>query len=162
MALDAVHNIKKKYDIDPNRVYVSGISGGGRVASVLAIHYPDLFGGGIFVVGVEYWEAIVATGKPGQFWKPMPRPQSKYLAMAKERGRYVLLTGDNDSNRRQTRDYYENGYRKKLRHVLYIQVPGMGHEMPPAEWYEKAIVFLDTANQHREVTTAGARKRRNR
>ena len=71
--------------------------------------------------------------------------QSKYLAMAKERGRYVLLTGDNDSNRSQTWDYYEYGYRKKLQHVLYIQVPGMGHELPPTEWYEKAIVFLDTA-----------------
>lgn len=158
LALDAVHNARKMYNIDPNRIYVSGISGGGRVASVLAMHYPDVFSGGIFVIGVEYWEAIAVTGRPGQLWKPMPRPQSKYLAMAKERGRYVLLTGDNDTNRRQTRDYYENGYRRKLRHVLYIQVPGMGHEMPPAEWYEKAIVFLDNANQHQQVTTAGSRK----
>ncbi|MHC4116995.1 MAG: prolyl oligopeptidase family serine peptidase [Planctomycetota bacterium] len=145
LALDAVHNAERMYNVDPNRIYVSGISGGGRVASILAIHYPDIFSGGIFIVGVEYWEAIAVTGKPGQAWKPVPRPQAKYLAMAKERGRYVLLTGDNDFNRMQTRDYYEKGYRKALRHTLYIQVPGMGHEMPPAEWYEKAIVFLDTA-----------------
>lgn len=145
LALDAVYNIKKMYNIDPNRIYVSGISGGGRVASILAMHYPDVFSGGIFVVGVECWEAIEVTGKPGQFYRPMPRPQSKYLAMAKERGRYVLLTGDNDSNRVQTKDYYDNGYSKQLRHVLYIQVPGMGHELPPDEWYEKAIIFLDTA-----------------
>lgn len=145
LALDAVHNIKKMYNIDPNRIYVSGISGGGRVASILAIHYPDVFSGGIFVVGVEYWEAVAVTGVPRQFYKPIPRPQSKYLAIAKERGRYVLLTGDKDSNRIQTWDYYEKGYKKNLKHVLYIQVPGMGHELPPVEWYEKAIVFLDTA-----------------
>lgn len=145
LALDGVYNMKKMYNIDPNRIYVSGISGGGRVASILAIHYPDVFSGGIFIVGVEYWEPVEATGMPGQFWKPMPRPQSKYLAMARKRGRYVLLTGDNDGNRRQTWDYYEYGYKKKLKHVLYIQIPGMGHEMPPAEWYEKALVFLDTA-----------------
>lgn len=145
LALDGVHNIKGMYNIDPNRIYVSGISGGGRVASILAIHYPDVFSGGIFVAGAEYWEAIPVTGKPGQFWKPMPRPQAKYLAMAGERGRYVLLTGDNDFDRVQTRDYYEKGYRKNLQHVLYIQVPRMGHEMAPIEWYEKAIVFLDTA-----------------
>ncbi len=162
LALDGVHNIKRMYKVDPNRIYVSGISGGGRVASILAMHYPDVFSGGIFVVGVEYWEAIAVTGRPGQLWKPMPRPQSKYLAMAKERGRYVLLTGDNDSNRSQTWDYYEYGYRKKLKHVVYIQVPGMGHEMPSAEWYEKAIVFLDTANQHREVPAAESEKRRSR
>lgn len=145
LALDAVHNIKGMYNIDPNRVYVSGISGGGRVASILAVHYPDIFGGGIFVVGVECWEAIEVTGKPGQFYRPMPKPRPKYLAMAKDQGRYVLLTGDNDFNRVQTHDYYQNGYSKRLKHVLYIQVPGMGHELPGAEWYEKAIVFLDTA-----------------
>lgn len=144
LALDAVHNIKVMYNIDPNRVYVSGISGGGRVASILAIHYPDVFSGGIFVAGVECWEPIEVTGRPEQFYRPMPKPQSKYLTMAKERGRYVLLTGDEDFNRAQTHDYYEKGYRKSLKHVLYIQVPGMGHELPPAEWYEKALVFLDT------------------
>lgn len=160
LALDAVHNMKKMYGIDPNRIYVSGISGGGRVASMLAIHYSDVFCGGIFVVGVEYWEAIPVTDRPGQFWRPMPRPRSKYLAMAKERGRYVLLTGDNDDNRRQTWDYYENGYRKKLKHVLYIQVPGMGHEMPPAEWYEKAVVFLDTAKAKNQPFEDGRQGKR--
>ena len=144
LALDAVFNMKRMYHIDTDRIYVSGASGGGRVASILAMHYPDIFSGGIFVVGVEYWEAIPVTGKPGQFWKPMPKPQSKYLALAKERGRYVLLTGDNDGNRLQTKDYYENGYQQTLQHVLYLQVPDMWHEMPPREWYEKAIVFLDT------------------
>jgi pimeloyl-ACP methyl ester carboxylesterase len=144
LALDAVFNMRKKYNIDPDRIYVSGISGGGRVASFLAMHYPDVFSGGIFVVGVEYWEPLPVTGAPGQIWKPMPRPQVKYLALARERGRYVLLTGDHDGNRRQTQDYYENGYKKQLKHVFYIQVPDMGHEMPPMEWYEKAIAFLDT------------------
>jgi poly(3-hydroxybutyrate) depolymerase len=146
LALDAVFNMTKKYNIDPNRVYVSGDSGGGRVASILAMHYSEVFSGGIFVVGVEYWEPLPVTGRPGQFWRPMPKPQLTYLALARKRGRYVLLTGDHDGNRAQTYDYYENGYKKKLRHVLYIQVPGMGHEMPPMEWYEKAIVFLDTAS----------------
>jgi poly(3-hydroxybutyrate) depolymerase len=145
LALDAVHNAKRMYNIDPNRIYVSGISGGGRAASILAMHYPDIFAGGIFVVGVEYWEAVEVTGRPGHAYRPMPKPWPKYLAMAQERGRYVLLTGDHDSNRLQTKNYYEKGYRKKLKHVLYLQVPGMGHEMPSAQWYEKAIVFLDTA-----------------
>ncbi len=145
LALDAAFNMTKKYNIDPNRVYVSGISGGGRVASILAMHYSEVFSGGIFVVGVEYWEPLPVTGRPGQFWPPMPRPQPTYLAIARKRGRYVLLTGDHDGNRLQTKDYYERGYKKQLNHVLYIQVPGMGHQMPPMEWYEKAIIFLDTA-----------------
>lgn len=150
LALDAAFNMTKKYNIDPNRVYVSGISGGGRVASILAMHYSEVFSGGIFVVGVEYWEPLSVTGRPGQFWPPMPRPQPMYLAIARNRGRYVLLTGDHDGNRLQTKDYYEHGYKKQLKHVLYIQVPGMGHQMPPVGWYERAIVFLDTATADRQ------------
>src|SRR3954466_15344171 len=33
LCIDAVHNMKKLYDIDPNRVYISGVSGGGRISS---------------------------------------------------------------------------------------------------------------------------------
>jgi len=150
LALDAVFNMTKKYNIDPNRVYVCGDSGGGRVASILAMHYAEVFSGGVFIVGAEYWEPVPVTGRPGHMWKPMPKPQSRYLAIARSRGRYVLLTGDHDANRAQTWDFYEKGYKRKLRHVLYIQVPSMGHETPPAQWYEKAIVFLDTAATAKE------------
>src|SRR5205823_3396061 len=45
MALDAVSNMKKLYTIDPDRVYASGISGGGRVCSHLAPAYPEAFNG---------------------------------------------------------------------------------------------------------------------
>ena len=147
LALDAVYNMRKQYKIDRNRIYVSGISGGGRAASILAMHYSDIFKGGIFVVGVDCWREIAVPGQPGRVWKPMPMPRPRYLGLARRRGRYVLLTGDNDSNRQQTKDLYAKGYKQDLLHVLYLQVPGMGHEMPPVEWYEKAIVFLDTARK---------------
>jgi len=156
LALDAVYNMRKRYKIERDRVYVSGISGGGRAASILAMHYPDIFRGGVFVVGVDCWREIAIPGQPGRVWKPMPKPRPQYLGMARRRGRYVLLTGDNDFNRRQTQEFYEKGYRKSLRHVLYLQVPGMGHGMPPAEWYEKALVFLDTAGTRAKTPTQKA------
>ena len=43
-------NMQKLYNIDPNRVYVAGISGGGRVASITAFHHSDVYAGGIFVM----------------------------------------------------------------------------------------------------------------
>ncbi|MBV8881331.1 MAG: hypothetical protein JO332_15300, partial [Planctomycetaceae bacterium] len=51
LALDAVHNMKKLYTIDPDRVYLSGVSGGGRVSSFLAPAYPDVFKGVMYLIG---------------------------------------------------------------------------------------------------------------
>ncbi len=145
LALDAAHNMQKQYHIDPMRLYICGLSGGGRVASMIAMHYADIFSGGIFLIGANFWEKIYIPGQRGRFWEvTMSTPQSKYLSLADIFGRYVLLTGDYDGNRSEMQAYYENGYKKYLNKVTYLQVPGMGHEKPPSEWFEKAILYLES------------------
>lgn len=147
LALDAAHNMQKLYNIDPNRIYVAGLSGGGRIASMAAMHYSDIFSGGIFIIGANYWEKVYIPGQKGRFWEAnMAVPQSKYLSLADIFGRYVFLTGDNDGNRPQMRAYYEYGYKRHIKNVVFYQVPGMGHEKPPADWFEKSIIYLDTAS----------------
>jgi hypothetical protein len=42
LAVDGMFNMTKKYKIDPNRIYVAGMSGGGRVSSMIAILYGDV------------------------------------------------------------------------------------------------------------------------
>jgi predicted esterase len=143
LALDAAYNMQKLYNIDPNRIYVSGISGGGRVASITAFHHSDVYAGGIFVIGANFWEDMAVPGKKTHFRIGASKPLPRYLFRAKTFGRYVLLTGDNDGNRLQMHTYYENGFSKCLDNVLYIQVPGMGHQMPPAEEFEKALEYID-------------------
>src|ERR1700759_4631196 len=51
LALDAVHNMKKLYNIDTDRIYLSGISGGGRASSLLMPAYPDVFSGSLYLIG---------------------------------------------------------------------------------------------------------------
>jgi predicted esterase len=143
LALDAAYNMQKLYNIDPNRVYVAGISGGGRVASITAFHHSDVYAGGIFVIGANYWEDMSVPGTNTHFRVGASKPQPENLLRAKVFGRYVLLTGDTDGNRLQMLTYYEKGFSKCLNHVLYIQVPGMGHEVPPAEEFDKALTYLE-------------------
>ena len=46
VALESIDLAKQRYEIDPDRIYVSGHSGGARVASSVAIIHPDRFHGG--------------------------------------------------------------------------------------------------------------------
>lgn len=47
--------ILQNYEIDPRRIYVSGMSGGGQISGIVASDYPKLFRGGIFLCGVNPW-----------------------------------------------------------------------------------------------------------
>jgi hypothetical protein len=45
LAIDANHNLRDLFNVDGNRVYISGFSGGSRVASMLGVTYADMFTG---------------------------------------------------------------------------------------------------------------------
>lgn len=45
------------HDLDKRRVYVTGLSSGGAMTSVMLATYPDLFAGGAIVAGVPYHSA---------------------------------------------------------------------------------------------------------
>jgi hypothetical protein len=144
LALDAVPNMKTRYSLDPDRIYVSGGSGGGRCASMLGVSCPDAFHGGIYIIGCDYFREI-PTGEPNKIWpRTYVQPSPRLFAFAKQRSRHVLLTGEKDMNRPQTKANYESGFRADgFQNVDYLEVPGMGHRVPPADWFEKAIAFLD-------------------
>ena len=53
-ALDAMHDVRQKFSIDSERIYVSGFSGGARMATGLVMAFPDLFAGHIPMGGVFF------------------------------------------------------------------------------------------------------------
>jgi len=53
LALEAAWNVQRRYAIDPSRIFVSGFSGGSRVALRLALAYPDLFRGAFLDAGSD-------------------------------------------------------------------------------------------------------------
>lgn len=128
LALDAVHNLKKLYNIDPRRIYVGGYSGGGRVSSALLMRYPEVFQGAYCFMGTDYFRPIAMTDKPGASWLPgYPQPEKDSLKEIKESHRLVLITGELDFNRAQTKAYYAEFQRDDFRHVSYIEMPGASH-----------------------------------
>jgi hypothetical protein len=145
LCIDAVHNMRQLYDIDPKRVYISGVSGGGRISSMLGVCYADVFKGGIYIVGCNYFREMTAPNTGGRVWhRGYAQPAADLFNQAKKNVSHVLLTGETDMNREQTKEYYEKGFKKDgFLHVTYIEVPGMGHQPPDAEWFEKAVVAME-------------------
>jgi hypothetical protein len=142
LAIDAQFNLRKKYAVDPSRVYLSGFSGGGRTASILAVAFADLFSGAAPLCGVNFYTAIPSA--PERHWPPSYIPAADALKAAKSSGRYALITGEKDFNLANTKAVFEHGFKKEgFKRATLIEVPGLGHAPPAPEILDQALQFLD-------------------
>lgn len=126
MANLAVKALAKDYRFDTGRIFVSGFSGGGKVASLLATQYPEVFTGAIYICGVY-------------FWKEDQTPNVERVL----RNRFVFLSGSRDFNRMQTRRVQKRYIEAGAAHTRLIIVPGMAHRLPDAAYLTEALLFLD-------------------
>lgn len=142
LALDATCNMCRMYRVDPKRIYVGGFSGGSRIASMLAVAYGDLFDGTLCFCGVNYYRPV--RDAQGQEYPGTYDPDPGALARARMAGRFVLVTGENDPNRLNTKFLAENGFKRDgFKNVLYVEVPGMGHALPGATVLKQTFDFLE-------------------
>jgi len=145
LALDAVHNLAATYPIDDQRIYAAGYSGGGRITSSLAQLYPEVFRGGISLFGCDYMDKLPIPFKPGAHWPaaypPPPRERSRSL---KKEGRFVLITGELDFNRAQTKATYERMLADGFENVAALVIPGASHyHRVEMNWLDQSLEFLD-------------------
>ncbi|HWT13219.1 MAG TPA: PHB depolymerase family esterase [Allosphingosinicella sp.] len=49
-----IEAIRRAHDIDPGRIFVTGLSAGGAMASVMLATYPETFAAGAIIAGVAY------------------------------------------------------------------------------------------------------------
>ncbi len=144
LAIDAAHNMKKRYDINPDRIFISGASGGGRISSMLGVCYPDIFKGGIYMIGCNFYKEMTAPNTGGKVWhRGYTPPPATILMQAKKTVSHVLLTGEKDPNREQTKIYADEFKKDGFQYVTFIDVPGMGHQPPDPQWFEKALNAIE-------------------
>jgi predicted esterase len=113
--------------LDRKRIYVGGMSGGGRIASMTAPRFPELFSGGLYIVGANFW-----------------LPDDERLKQLAAANRYVFITGEKDFNRSEVRRVFSRYRSNGLNSSLLLDLPGYAHEYPNVEQLEQAIDFLDT------------------
>ncbi len=118
--------IRRDYAVDPDRIYVSGLSGGGKMASMVATDHAHLFRGAIYNCGVTFWD------------RHPPRRFEQIRA-----NRYVFITGEHDQALRPTRRAHGRYLEAGVTGVKLMVIPGMGHENPAPKALAEAIDFLD-------------------
>lgn len=56
-----IEAMKKAHPVDPNRIFVTGLSAGGAMASAMLAAYPEVFAAGAIIAGVAYGCAADVT-----------------------------------------------------------------------------------------------------
>lgn len=118
--------VQKDYKINNERVYISGLSGGGRIASIVAMEYPHLFKGAIYNSGVNFWDNHTP-----------PR-----LDLIKQ-NRYVFITGTEDFNLQDTKSVRSKYRKAGVKNTKLMIIQRMGHQNPKSRKLAQAIKYLD-------------------
>jgi poly(3-hydroxybutyrate) depolymerase len=69
--LDAVQWVRDQYPIDPNRIYLTGSSGGGHMTMLMVGRHPDLWAAASAWVGISDLKAWYATHETGKYSEMM-------------------------------------------------------------------------------------------
>ena len=126
LAVLSLELLQSIYQIDPNRIYITGFSGGGRIASLTATYFPDIFSGAIYICGANFWN------------DENPLNTEKII-----QNRYVFLTGSNDFNLNDTKRVYAKYKKAGASNIKLMIIPRMGHENPKRRKLSQAIDYLD-------------------
>lgn len=142
LALDAVNTARRRWNIDPSRIYASGLSGGAKVACMLVICMPDVFTGGVPIVGAAFYE-VVPTGDQGKSWAALfSRPAGRRWEQLLKR-RLAMVTGARDFNRPSVTAATKLFQRDKIDAKLF-DLPELGHELPPPAAFAEQLAWVDT------------------
>ena len=127
IVLDVLDEVRRQQKIDPDRTYIGGFSGGGRIACAIGFSLPEYFGGVI---------PVCAAGDL--------RDETWLQQRVIDRLSVAHLTGESDFNRGEVERFRGPllaavGGRSKV-----FLAPKSGHAIPPAALVSEAVRWLDS------------------
>jgi hypothetical protein len=141
MAVEGARYMKRKYTVDDDRKYVSGMSGGSKIASRVTFIYPDFFDGTMYMGGVQHYKKISLTGRQmvsGIF----PNIPKNFLAQVRQ-NRHAYMVGEKDGWQVNMEGAYEHVKKQGWKHVAYFEQPGLDHSTVNTSYFRKGITSLD-------------------
>jgi len=120
--------LARAYALDASRIYISGFSGGGHVATIVAVARPELFKGGLFMGGTVPWG------------KQVP-PKIDLV----RQNRYVFLVGTNDVALKTVKRTAQSFEKDGVENTELILMQNVRQELPGPSYLAAAIDYLDDA-----------------
>jgi predicted esterase len=130
--LDVLDDVRRLYKIDPDRTYLTGFSGGGRMACAIGFALPEYFGAVIPVCGTNTLSSTT------------------YLRQrVEDRLSVAFITGEKDTNRKEIEEVMYPWFQEVgIRARLWV-VPKMGHAIPSGDVMAEAHAWIAEDLQRR-------------
>lgn len=134
IVMDTLDEVRRRLKIDPDRTYIGGFSGGGRIAMTIATALPEYFGG------------VIPVCAGGQL-RTEPWLRERVIS----RLRIALLTGENDFNR---------GEIERMTQTLFAGIgvtsrvwtaQRIGHAIPSGRTLDEAFAWLEDGLKDRQA-----------
>ena len=128
IVMDVLAELRRDFNVDPDRTYIGGFSGGGRIASAIAFALP------------EYFAGVIPVCAGGDL-----REEPSLRHRVKDRLSIAHLTGETDFNR---------GEVERMRHTMLTDlkyrektwvVPRLAHGIPEANVFAETYAWLEAA-----------------
>lgn len=141
LALDSMASVKREFNIDSKRVVIGGFSGGGAVACIGLMLYPEYFRGVVSHAknAALFWR----TTADNKMYPPtFPYCQKEdYRRIAGLGKRWVFISGSNDFNYVHVKDCIPQ-WKQMDFDACFIDAPGMGHSDAPSEYFNQALTWI--------------------
>jgi hypothetical protein len=132
IVLDMLDDVRRLYKIDPDQTYLTGFSGGGRMACTIAFALPEYFGGVAPICGTN----------------PLPRLDA-LRHRVHDRLSVAFVTGESDFNRKENEVFMAPLFADLgIRSKLWV-VPKMRHSIPGADVLSEVYAWLADDLKHR-------------
>ena len=126
IVMDVLDDVRRRFNVDPDQTYISGFSGGGRVACSIAFALPEYFGGVI---------PVCAGGSLRQ--EPWLRQR------VVDRLSIAQLTGESDFNRGECERLHQTEMDEIGVRCKTWVTPGLGHGVPNSKVLDEALTWLE-------------------
>jgi hypothetical protein len=134
IVLDMLDDVRRHYHINPDETYLTGFSGGGRMACSIAFALPEYFGGVAPICGTNPLHRVAYLGHRVQ-----------------DRLSVAFVTGANDINRGENEDYMAPLFQELgIRSKLWV-VPALGHALPSPAVLKEVLEWLAADLKRRQA-----------
>lgn len=134
--------------IDRERIVLSGFSGGGRLSALGCFVHPEFFRGAVSWCGGNFYKDYPNLKKENYVQYGIPRAHNipdavtaKNVSEARRKIRFVLITGEKDSNYDDSH-FIEAAMKEDRFQVQLIDEPGLGHAVGSPESMRRGLEYV--------------------